>query len=79
VGRMLKNTIIGNTPVRTGNLQSRNNYDVRDKILTLYNTADYAEFVELGTIFQTANPFMRNSIYQKIDEIRLIMEAELKE
>lgn len=78
VGRDLKNKITDATPIDTGNLASRNNYDVQNKVLTLYNTAEYAPYVELGTIFQNANPFYRDTIYRNLNEIVSIMKEELK-
>lgn len=78
IGKMLVPEIKAATPVRTGNLRDSNDYEVSEKVLTLYNTAEYASFVELGTIFQTAQPFMRESIYKNISKISEIMKSNLK-
>lgn len=78
VGAMLKGEIRSATPVRTGNLRDSNDYEVSEKVLTLYNTAEYAKFVELGTIFQVAQPFMRETIYKNVSKISEIMKSNLK-
>lgn len=78
VGAMLKAEIRSATPVRTGNLRDSNDYEVSEKVLTLYNTAEYSKFVELGTIFQVAQPFMRETIYKNVSKISEIIKSNLK-
>ena len=78
IGKMLVPEIKAATPVRTGNLRDSNDYEVDNKELILYNTAEYAPFVELGTIFQVAQPFMRETIYKNVSKISEIMKSNLK-
>jgi HK97 gp10 family phage protein len=78
IGKMLVPEIKAATPVITGKLRDSNDYQVDNKELTLYNTAEYASFVELGTIFQVAQPFMRETIYKNVSKISEIMKSNLK-
>lgn len=78
VGAMLKGEIRSATPVITGKLRDSNDYQVDNKELTLYNTAEYAKFVELGTIFQVAQPFMRETIYKNVSKISEIIKSNLR-
>lgn len=77
IGKMLEDDIKAATPVRTGHLRDSNDYQVVDESLVLYNTADYATFVELGTIFQVAQPFIRETINKDISKITEIMKRNL--
>lgn len=78
IGKMLVPEIKAATPVITGKLRDSNDYEVDRKELILYNTAEYASFVELGTIFQVAQPFMRETIYKNVSKISEIMKSNLK-
>ncbi len=78
IGRMLKTETFDATPWRTGNLASRTNYRVSEKVLTMYNDAHYASYVELGTIFQVAQPFMRETLYKNLSKITEIITRNLK-
>jgi HK97 gp10 family phage protein len=62
-------------PVDTGYLKSRNTYEVTRLFfqrLRLKNDAFYAGFIEFGTSKMQAQPFIRPSIENHLDEIRRI-------
>ena len=78
IGEVLKTDIKGATPVISGHLRDSNDYEVDDAILYLYNTAEYASFVELGTVYQVAQPFIRETVMKDISKITEIMKRNLK-
>lgn len=77
VGIMLNKKIKAATPVITGHLRDSNDYEVDDAVLYLYNTADYAHYVELGTIFQVSQPFIRKTMYDNVSGITKIIKSSL--
>ena len=81
IGQTLVADIKAATPVITGHLRDSNDYQVLDDTceLVLYNTAEYASFVELGTIFQVAQPFIRETVYKDISKITEIMKRNLND
>ena len=54
--------INGETPIDTGNLLAGNKSKVVQDDVAFYNDEEYAPHVELGTINQSANPFMRRGV-----------------
>lgn len=64
--------------VDTGHLERSMGYEVGHKCVTIGNTAEYAPFVELGTVKMGARPFLRNTINNHRGEFQAILEAELK-
>lgn len=77
IGEVGVRYIKAETPVRTGNLRDRDDYEIED---TLYFTNDayYAAFVELGTYKQASNPFMRRGIVRGTPEFTNILVRKLK-
>lgn len=63
---------IMHTPVDTGNLRNRNDVDFEEFKGVVYNPVEYALFVERGTEFQTAQPFLRPALFDNEDNIRRI-------
>ena len=61
---------------RTGNLMNSTDYKVEEGVY-IYNTADYATYVEFGTYKSRANPFMRRGIYKSITQIRKIISDNM--
>lgn len=66
------------TPVKSGNLKSRNRSDIRNEWIYFTNDADYARYVELGTMYKDANPFMRRGIQVNKYEFLEIIKKELR-
>ena len=50
------------TPVLSGELLGGNEFKVVGDDVLFYNDVDYASYVELGTVNQSANPFMRRGL-----------------
>lgn len=80
IGQVLETDIKSATPVRTGHLRDSNSFTVDKEKGALYliNTAEYAAFVELGTIYQRAQPFMRETMNKDISKITEIMKRNLQ-
>jgi len=58
-------TIIENeTPVDSGKLKKSTRYQVKRRTVYFLNDAEYAKYVELGTMYTKPNPFMRRGIYK---------------
>lgn len=77
VGKMLKSEIQSAAPVKTGTLRDSVDYEVEPRLLRIGSDVHYAPFVELGTIYMKANPFMRRTIYSKTSEMISIMKDNL--
>ena len=78
MGRVGVRNIANETPIDTGELVTGNEYAVEDDELYFYNDVDYAPYVELGTINQGSNPFMRRGINSSIPEFTNIIVKNLK-
>ena len=52
-------------PVKTGNLRDdiKNDYDTVSRVATIYNTLDYAAYVNFGTRKQKANPYLEKGLH----------------
>lgn len=80
IGKVLVEDIKVATPVRTGHLRDSNSYSVDKEGGKLYliNSAEYAAFVELGTVYQVAQPFIRETMFKDISKITEIMKKNLE-
>lgn len=79
MGQIGKDNIKDETPVRTGKLESENEYKRVDLDVYLYNEADYAPFVELGTMYMHSNPFMRRGIQKSRQQFTDTLKRNLSE
>jgi len=66
-GRRMKSRAEGLCPVLTGYLKSTIYVKVSGHVMTFGATADYATYVEYGTIYMGAQPFLRPSIIENED------------
>ena len=64
--------------VDTGNLRKSNDYMVEGSVVTVGNSADYAGFVELGTRFMSAQPFLEPAVMNNRAEIKALVERYMK-
>jgi len=62
LGPQLLSTMQGKTPVDTGALQNSETATVGDKQLTLHAGTDHAVYVEFGTRYMGAQPYMTPTI-----------------
>ena len=68
-----------NAPVRTGKLREEITYklevqeDVVEGIVGVGKEAFYARFIEMGTRFLPARPFLRPAVYENTDEIMRLL------
>jgi len=63
IGELGQKNIRSETPVDSGLLKSDNRYFIEnDNKVIFYNNTAYARYVELGTIYQSANPFTRRGL-----------------
>jgi HK97 gp10 family phage protein len=58
IGTEAKDLMDAGTPVRTGELKSHNKLETEGTGFTLINDSDHAIFLELGTRYQPAQPFL---------------------
>ena len=66
-------------PVDTGRLRNSITHTQLDKTTEIIGTnVEYAAYVELGTQRQRAQPYLKPSIPNHVDEYRNIIETELK-
>lgn len=63
--------------VDTGYLQSRNQYQIMQNELYLYNDCNYAIYQEYGTYKMAPHPFMRPAAFNHTSEIRQIWAMSL--
>lgn len=63
--------------VDTGYLRSRNQYQINQNELYLYNDCKYAIYQEFGTYKMAAHPFMRPAAFNHIREIKEIWAMTL--
>lgn len=78
IGAAVVDSVKGETPVSTGELKKATDYKKEEDGLYIYNTKDYAPFVEFGTVHQYANPFMRRGIVKSVSEVAKIIKQRLK-
>lgn len=71
-------SIISETPEKTGNLKSRNSSDFDDTTATFMNSADYAAYVQFGTYKMGANPFFSRGLIKELSTFNTILYSELK-
>lgn len=64
-----------NSKYATGALQESIDYDIIEKAVRIYAAKDYAAYVELGTRYQTAQPYLRPAMEDYQDEYRSIAES----
>jgi HK97 gp10 family phage protein len=60
-------------PVLTGEMRKKTKYRVTGRTVYFLNDADYAKYVELGTMFQYPNPFMRRGLFKGRDTFTRIL------
>lgn len=70
--------VVSGVPVDTGYLRNSRGYEVGENEVTVGFEASYSGFVELGTSRQKAQPFLRPSIMDHIDEYKEIIEDAYK-
>jgi HK97 gp10 family phage protein len=65
--------------VRTGHYRSKMGYepDISNKQVIVYNNAEYAPYIENGTVRMRARPIIRDSVMNYIDEYQEIVTQEL--
>jgi len=79
-GRRMKARAESLCPVLTGYLKSTIYVNVSGHIMTFGASADYALFVEYGTIYMGAQPFLRPAINENTDwTVNYIMDNLLPE
>ena len=69
------------TPVRTGNLRNSITHLVEDgqeKAAVIGTNVEYAPYVELGTVKQRPQPYLRPAIEEHVDEYKKILETEVQ-
>jgi HK97 gp10 family phage protein len=66
-------------PVRTGYLRSTIYAQVRDWVVNIGADATYASFVELGTRYMAAQPFLYPSIEKYLPELESLIVAAIEQ
>ena len=68
-------------PVDTGNLRNSITHEVRAEESAVYigTNVEYGPHVEMGTSKTRAQPFLKPSVMDHIDEYKRILEQSLKE
>lgn len=64
--------------IRTGNLRNSISHDNDDTAAYIGTNMEYAPYVEMGTRFKGARPFLKNAIANYTDEYKAIIESGLK-
>ena len=67
------------TPVATGNLRNSISHQVEGHTVYIGTAVEYGKYVELGTVHQTAQPFLQPAIEGHMGEYRAIIQDELKD
>nr|DAW59143.1 MAG TPA: putative tail component [Caudoviricetes sp.] len=69
-----------NAPVDTGTLKRSISLELRDGVLTAESeaTAEYAPYVEWGTRFMNAQPFMRPAYYAQKEQFKSDLSRLMK-
>jgi len=73
-----KNKAKKNAPFDTGKLKNNNFHERRGFTGIVYNTMEYAPYVEYGTKRMKAQPFMRKVLYDNYDSLMSIINNELR-
>lgn len=66
-------------PIRTGYLRSSIYAEVKDWVVTVGADATYAYFVELGTRYMQAHPFLYPSIEKYLPELESLIVAAIEQ
>lgn len=66
--------VVGNIPVDTGYLRNSRGYEVDEDKVTVGFSALYSGFVELGTSRQRAQPYLKPSVENYINEYKQIVK-----
>ncbi len=67
-----------NAPVRTGYLRSTIYTHIRDWVAEIGAEATYAAYVELGTRYMAAHPFLYPAIEKYLPELELLIVAAIE-
>lgn len=80
IGVKWQENVTPNVPVDTGRLRGSSDYDVdsEGKKVVVGFTAAYASFVELGTVRQRAQPYLKPSVFEHVNDYKQIVEDVLK-
>ena len=78
IGKYVNAVIKGETPVLSGILRDSNTYKVTGDTVLFINDAEYAGYVELGTMYMFANPFIRRSLAKSEKASLGILASNLK-
>lgn len=65
-------------PVDTGNLRNSIAHAVQGKVAYIGTNVEYAPYVEMGTIRTRAQPFIKPSVADHVDQYKQIIERRLK-
>jgi HK97 gp10 family phage protein len=76
IGDTAKDTMDANTPVRTGDLKSHNRVEEDDSGgFVLINDSDHAIFLEMGTRYMSAQPFLAPAMEQAAQDLDRLHEV----
>jgi HK97 gp10 family phage protein len=75
----VKAEAIRTVPVRTGYLRSTIYAEVKDWVINLGAEATYSLFVELGTRYMQAHPFMYPAIQKYLPELENLIVAAIEQ
>lgn len=64
-GSEMKRSAMSSAPVDTGHLKRSINMNMGDYSVTVKASAEYASYVEYGTRYMSAQPFIRPSYYKQ--------------
>ena len=67
------------TPVDLDYLRPRTKHKVKGNIVTIGNPVKYAGYVEKGTRFQKAQPFLEPAVRRNTGNIKKLIESYFKE
>lgn len=66
-------------PVDTGRLRNSISFTTGDKEVYIGTDVEYAPYVEMGTVNTSAQPFLKPTITEHMNEYKTILEQELKQ
>lgn len=78
MGKTGVDSINSETPVLSGNLKKENGFNISNDILYFYNNANYSAYVNLGTMFQAANPFFSRGITKAVPAMTSTLVKNLR-
>lgn len=78
IGLMMERYAQNRCPVRTGRLRSSITNDHDDTSVIVGTNVEYAPYVEYGTSRQRAQPYLKPSVQEHLDEYKSIIENSLK-